>query len=176
MADPAKEEPEAMGLFLKNLAFVILVPGILAVWLPVRVLAGESFSIEGVRILGLCPLILGAACMLWCVYDFWKSGRGTPAPIDPPKALVVKGFYRYVRNPMYIGVLSVVLGEAICYSSWSIVLYGICASFLFHGFIILYEEPALTRTFGQEYLDYKRQVPRWFPSLRRILLRRTSRE
>jgi protein-S-isoprenylcysteine O-methyltransferase Ste14 len=176
MDDGAREELEAMGLFLKNLVFVILVPGILAVWLPVRVLAQESFSIEGFRILGLIPLILGATCMLWCVYDFWNSGHGTPAPIDPPKALVVKGFYRYVRNPMYIGVLSVVLGEAICFASWSIMFYGVCAGLLFHGFVMLYEEPALSRTFGQEYQDYKRQVPRWFPSLRRMLLRKTSGE
>jgi protein-S-isoprenylcysteine O-methyltransferase Ste14 len=163
-----------MWPFPKNLAFVVLVPGSVAVFLPVTMFARQSFSVEGVRILGLVPLVLGASCLLWCVYDFGRSGHGTPAPIDPPKTLVVKGLYNYIRNPMYAGVLAVLVGEAVGFASWSLFAYAICAGLLFHGFVIFYEEPTLTRTYGQPYDDYRRFVPRWVPSVGRILRRRKS--
>jgi protein-S-isoprenylcysteine O-methyltransferase Ste14 len=104
--------------------------------------------------------------MVWCFWDFTVKGRGTPAPIDPPKELVATGFYRYVRNPMYVSGLIALLGWLI----WSLSLPMIVALFLFfsatHLFVTLYEEPHLRKTFGRAYEDYCMRVPRWLPKFK----------
>jgi protein-S-isoprenylcysteine O-methyltransferase Ste14 len=100
---------------------------------------------------------------LWCAWDFTFAGRGTPAPIDPPKELVVQGLYRYVRNPMYVGILSILLGEALLFASWSLFGYAAVVFILFFLFVVLYEEPILMRKFGESYLQYCKNVPRWIP-------------
>lgn len=152
-----------MRLFLKNLVFVLLVPCVVAVLLPVFLLGKQGISLEGAGILALAGIIIGGSVLLRCVWDFGRRGRGTPAPIDPPTVLVVSGFYRYVRNPMYIGVLLVIAGEAILLTSWPMVIYAVATAGLFHLFVVLYEEPKLRNTFGATYEEYVRRVPRWIP-------------
>jgi protein-S-isoprenylcysteine O-methyltransferase Ste14 len=156
-----------MLLFLKNLTFTVLVPGTVTVFLPRLVLAPEDeFSLRGLRILGLVPIASGVAIYLWCLWHFATTGRGTPAPIDPPKVLVVKGLYRNVRNPMYVGVLLVLFGEAAVFASLELLRYALSFALLFHLFVRLYEEPTLRRKFGPAYEHYCKTVPRWIPRLR----------
>jgi protein-S-isoprenylcysteine O-methyltransferase Ste14 len=116
-----------MRLFLKNLLFTVLVPGTVAVFLPYWMVArsGQALTVDPVRLLLAGPLmLLGATIYFWCLWDFAVTGRGTPAPIDPPKHLVVRGLYRYVRNPMYVGVLLVIAGWAALSASRAVLGYG----------------------------------------------------
>jgi GrpB-like predicted nucleotidyltransferase (UPF0157 family)/protein-S-isoprenylcysteine O-methyltransferase Ste14 len=115
------------------------------------------------RYSGLLPLLPGAALALWCVRDFLTSGRGTPAPFDPPGKLVISGPYRYVRNPMYIGLLLVLLGESVLMSSLPVLLYALVVWVVAHLFIVFWEEPRLMKKFGAEYREYLRTVRRWLP-------------
>ena len=113
--------------------------------------------------LGVVPVLLGVSVYSRCVWDFASVGRGTPAPIDPPKVLVVCGLYRYVRNPIYLGVLFVLLGEAVFFESSALLRYMIGVFLIFHLFVIFYEEPSLRRKFGESYERYCRSVRRWIP-------------
>jgi protein-S-isoprenylcysteine O-methyltransferase Ste14 len=107
----------------------------------------------------------GAAFYLWCAWEFAAAGLGTPAPIDPPKVLVARGLYRVVRNPMYVGVLLVLLGESLVFGSWALLRYAVLVWLCFHLFVVLYEEPALRRKFGASYEGYRKRVWRWTPRL-----------
>jgi protein-S-isoprenylcysteine O-methyltransferase Ste14 len=108
--------------------------------------------------------LLGGAIYAWCVWDFATFGRGTPMPIDAPKRLVVRGPYRHVRNPMYVGVLMAILGWVMWYRTWGLVTYVGCVGAGFHLYVLLYEEPHLSRTFGAEYEAYRTRVGRWLPA------------
>ncbi|MFN8571600.1 MAG: isoprenylcysteine carboxylmethyltransferase family protein [Gemmatimonadaceae bacterium] len=154
-----------MWLFLKTLAFTIVAPATIGTFLP-RYLAARSAAAPGDaawHFLAGLPLLVGAATYLWCAWDFMTFGKGTPAPIDAPVRLVVHGLYRAVRNPMYVGVLLMVLGWAIYYRSTDLLVYAVGLAAVFHTFVLLYEEPALTRRFGASYALYCRQVHRWIP-------------
>lgn len=154
---------------LKTLLFTILVPGTVTVLVPYLLLSWGvqifSFEVGPIRFLGLLPILMGAVTYLWCAWDFTFTGRGTPAPIDPPKELVVKGLYRYVRNPMYVGITLILLGEALLFEAAVLFLYAglllVCA----HLFIVYYEEPTLRRLFGASYESYCKSVSRWTPRL-----------
>ncbi len=122
-----------------------------------------ALAVLGWRSAGLGLVVAGAAGFLVCVIDFARSGRGTPFPLDPPKDLVVSGLYRHVRNPMYIAVLCVVLGEAVVFRSGELAVYWVSVLAGFHLFVVLYEEPTLRKTFGAAYEEYARRVPRWIP-------------
>jgi Phospholipid methyltransferase len=104
--------------------------------------------------------IIGLAALLWCVRDFVVTGRGTPAPIDPPKALVANGLYRYTRNPMYVAVVTILLGHFFWFGTIAMIAYAAIVFLAFHSFVMLYEEPHLTRTFGASYERYRHVVPR----------------
>ena len=120
-----------------------------------RIPPGE-FRVSGGLILIAGMLILG-----WCVRDFYVLGRGTLAPWDPPQALVVRGLYRYSRNPMYVGVLVIVTGWAIGFQSLALAIYVVGLVVLFHLRIVLSEEPFLARAHGTAWQRYKARVPRW---------------
>jgi protein-S-isoprenylcysteine O-methyltransferase Ste14 len=111
----------------------------------------------------LIPLIAGAAVLLYSISLFSLIGRGTLSPADPPRHLVVAGMYRYVRNPMYVGVIAVLLGEALLFQSIVLLLYSAGVFLMFNLFVIFYEERALRRKFGESYEGYCRQVGRWLP-------------
>jgi protein-S-isoprenylcysteine O-methyltransferase Ste14 len=105
----------------------------------------------------------GALLALWCILTFAFAGRGIPFPLDASRQLVTGGPFRFVRNPIYIGATLALAGFAITYKSWSLMLYSGFFLLLMHGLIILYEEPALTRGFGEEYERYCQRVGRWLP-------------
>ncbi len=114
---------------------------------------------------GAILVMAGLAVLLHSFARFAFEGAGTPAPIAPTERLVVGGAYRYVRNPMYVAVLSIIIGQALLFADWSLVLYaGVVAAAVF-TFVRLYEEPTLARRYGDEYEAYRRAVPGWLPRL-----------
>jgi protein-S-isoprenylcysteine O-methyltransferase Ste14 len=152
---------------IKTLIFTILVPGTVGVALPLSLVKTRAQPSSALGALGLLSIALGALIYLRCAWDFAWTGRGTPAPIDAPKILVVKGLYRALRNPMYVGVLLVVAGQAALFRAGGLLEYLAALAVLFHLFIVLHEEPALRRRFGSSYEVYCRRTPRWFPGFRR---------
>jgi len=154
-------------LLLKNLLFTVLVPGTVAVYVPLRISLGRPSATGAAALLAVVVLAAGATIYLWCLWDFATFGRGTPAPIDAPRKLVVRGLYRYARNPMYVGVLTVILGWLLCFPARDLATYTIVVAVGFHLFVVLYEEPTLRRRFGSEYDEYRARVGRWLPRARR---------
>jgi protein-S-isoprenylcysteine O-methyltransferase Ste14 len=156
-----------MALLFKNLLFTLIVPGTVAVYVPLMI----TWSLNPVSGFGLLVAVVvltaGVTIYTWCVWDFATFGRGTPVPIDAPKKLVVRGLYRYTRNPMYVGVLTVIAGLSILFDSAVLLAYGLGVATCFHLFITIYEEPHLKSEFGQEYERYCARVGRWLPRLRR---------
>ena len=153
-------------LFTKASVFTLVVPGAAVVLVPYLLLADASLGasdVLGMSFLGVIPIVLGTALYLRCAYDFVLSGRGTPAPIDPPVQLVTTGPYRYSRNSMYIGVLAILGGEALLYRDLSLLYVLLALAVTFHIFIVSYEERALRRQFGEAYSHYRETVPRWIP-------------
>lgn len=143
-------------------AFVVLWAWLAASVQPLD--ARLPFTLPGwARTLGWLLALLGALLALWCIATFVARGRGTPAPFDPPREFVTAGPYRYVRNPMYIGGFGALLGAGLIVGSPSIVGLAFLFLLLTHLLVLLYEEPALTRRFGDPYLHYKSSVGRWLP-------------
>lgn len=154
-------------LWLKSLVFTLVVPATVAVYLPLWLVRGRAFVPGPLAMSGAVLLLGGALVYAWCAWDFIVSGRGTPLPLDAPRQLVVRGLYRYTRNPMYVGVLTTILGWAAWFQSGTLVVYGAIVFLLFHTFVVLHEEPALGRQFGKQYDDYRSSVQRWLPARRR---------
>jgi protein-S-isoprenylcysteine O-methyltransferase Ste14 len=152
-----------MGLFLKVIIFTVLVPGTVAVVIPRALLGGGPVRFGAFYLPGFILIAIGASVYMWCVWDFAYRGRGTPAPFDPPVALVATGLYRYVRNPIYIGVLLVLLAESIALESAHLFQYFLAVWVMFHLLVVLYEEPTLGRNFGSAYSQYCKKVGRWIP-------------
>jgi len=107
--------------------------------------------------------VTGAVVGIWCIVSFAVLGKGTPAPFDPPRRLVVRGPYRWVPNPMYLVAVLALGGAALVYGSWPLLGYAAVFFLAAHGFVVAYEEPALRRMFGEEYEAYCRRVGRWWP-------------
>jgi protein-S-isoprenylcysteine O-methyltransferase Ste14 len=157
--------PTAVASLLVGTAFFGLWFWLLPVWLGLHV---DTADASRWRWLGAFPSMLGFAVAVRCVWDFGWTGRGTPAPMAPPQRLVVAGFYRYVRNPMYVGFatgwigLWVVFGHA----KPAAIIGALAAAIGVHLFVVFYEEPTLRREFGADYIEYCRNVRRWWPRLR----------
>lgn len=152
---------------LSTLLFTVLVPATVAGWVP-RMLRGNAplTSSWGLRILSFALIAVGTAIYLHTAFwGFALRGRGTPAPIAPPQRLVLEGLHRYIRNPMYVGVLLIVVGQATLFQSMTLVRYAAAFWLAAHLFVLLYEEPALERKFGEEYREYRQRVPRWLPRI-----------
>ncbi len=158
-----------MRLLLKNLVFTIIVPGTVAGWLPYVIAtrgphaAPGGWSLVTAAVLGA----LGLGVAGWCVWDFAATGRGTPAPIDPPTRLVTRGLYRHIRNPMYVGVLCCIAAWAELFHSARVAAYGVAVWLAFTLFVRFVEEPMLERRFGSSYEEYRRTTGRWMPRLAR---------
>jgi protein-S-isoprenylcysteine O-methyltransferase Ste14 len=153
-------------LWLRTFLFTLLVPGMVLGVVPFLLArnVGRQVELGGIHWLGLVLFIVpGLAIITWCFIDFVRRGRGTPAPYDPPRRLVIAGLYRHVRNPQYIGVVLVVLGEALLAGSLVLAGYAAVLAIGYHLFVVFYEEPTLTRLFGEDYVGYMRTVPRWMP-------------
>ncbi len=154
-------------LFLRSLFFTLVLPGSATILFPYLLLSRQRPTLlphwAVIQTLSLLPIAAGALILFRCIWDFAVIGRGTLAPIDPPKVLVVQGLYRYVRNPMYVGVLLVLLGEAALFESGTLLAYTAVFFTVVNLFILLYEEPALQGQFGESYTRYRAQVRRWLP-------------
>lgn len=156
-----------MKPILNTLLFTVIVPGTIAGWLPYR-LHGTSPPTTNLALQVVAILLIAIGTGIYLHTAFWGfaiRGRGTPAPIAPTKKLVVEGLHRYVRNPMYIGVATIVLGQAVLFQSWHVVEYLAVVLVIVHFFVMFYEEPTLARQFGAEYEEYKKRVPRWIPRI-----------
>lgn len=117
------------------------------------------------RYLGAGMILAGLLPLADSIVRFVREGRGTPEPLHPTEVLVVTGFYRYVRNPMYLGVLLTIFGQAVLLADRHIAIYGLCAAGVMYGFVLMYEERTLASRFGSQYEDYRRRVARWIPRL-----------
>ena len=152
--------PAGARLFARALLAFLVLPGVFAFLLP-----GLLVRLAGVRAAphwaGLLLLAAGAVLLLWCVRDFYVTGRGTLAPWSPPERLVEVGLYRYTRNPMYLAVLMVLCGWAIAFRLPALWIYLPCVAAAFHLRVILGEEPWLARTHGAAWTRYRLRVPRW---------------
>jgi protein-S-isoprenylcysteine O-methyltransferase Ste14 len=156
----------SVWLVLRSLLWTILLPGFFAVYLPWRIfgLGRARFEAFGTAsLLGLLAIVAGAVLLTTCIVEFARSGRGTLSPVDPPRHLVVRGLYRYVRNPMYLSVTTIVLGELLLTRSRALAIYWVLWFLCANLFVIGYEEPTLRRRFGHSYDEYTRQVGRWLP-------------
>lgn len=145
------------------LAFLVL-PGAVAFIVP-PVLALIDPWRTGVFLPGALVMLLGMVLLLWCVRDFYVSGKGTLAPWDPPTKLVVVGLYRYMRNPMYVGVITLVVGWSVLLTSPVLMCYALILAGGFHIRVLTHEEPWLESQFGSEWRQYRAQVGRWMPRL-----------
>jgi protein-S-isoprenylcysteine O-methyltransferase Ste14 len=146
---------------IKNLLFTLIVPGTVAVYVPLILFRHGVVSAGFTFLIAILLLAVGGAIYAWCVFDFASFGRGTPLPLDAPKKLVRRGLYRYTRNPMYVGVLTVIFGWAVLYRSTAILLYGLVVALCFYSFVVFGEEPRLRKRFGSDYERYCAEVPRW---------------
>ena len=152
-------------LWVRTFLFALWVPGIELALIPFFLVRrfGQQFDLGHKRLLALILFVPGCAVILRCFVDFIRRGHGTPAPYDPPRRLVIAGLYRYVRNPQYIGVVLVVLGEAVFFGSLALLAYAAFFAIGYHLFVRFYEEPTLNKLFGEDYTRYCATVPRWMP-------------
>jgi protein-S-isoprenylcysteine O-methyltransferase Ste14 len=154
---------------LGSVVFLLLAPGLVAGLVPFQLSHWQFerpfFGLTILRFAGAALIVMGLAGLLESFGRFSIQGLGTPAPVLPPRHLVVKGLYRFVRNPMYVAVLSTIAGQALLFGSLKLVLYCAIIWLLFHVFVLSYEEPTLRKTFGGEYDAYCAHVPRWLPRL-----------
>jgi protein-S-isoprenylcysteine O-methyltransferase Ste14 len=156
-----------IGSILGSLAFLVAAPGMVAGYVPYLISRWRweppLLGLAAGRYAGALLAAAGLASVLHSFARFALEGRGTPAPIAPTETLVVSGQYRYVRNPMYVAVVSMILGQALLLGSVALVAYALAVWGLFHAFVLAYEEPTLARTYGESYERYRARVNRWFP-------------
>jgi len=154
-------------ILIRALIYGIVFVGLLLVYVPSRLLNAAGVVppkvIGTAQIAGVIITTIGAAVALWCLLTFVFVGEGTAAPFDPPRRLVVRGPYRFVRNPMYIGAILAMVGLALFYRSLSILIYAGGIFLATHLLVVAYEEPTLRRTFRSDYEAYCRRVNRWWP-------------
>jgi protein-S-isoprenylcysteine O-methyltransferase Ste14 len=153
----------ALSLAVRNLVFTIVVPGLGGVWVPWRILTRDGHTATPVAWEAAGVIAAGAALYVWCVWNFASVGDGTPGLWDAPSRVVAAGPYRWVRNPIYLAALLIVLGEAWLFMSLPLLAYAGVMAVFFHLFVTGYEERRLSRRFGRTYLEYRRTVPRWIP-------------
>ena len=164
-------DPSLLRPAIGTAVFVLVVPDTVIGLVP--------FLLTGWRmqapLLGWPPLrwlgvlLLAGGLPIFCdfILRFVRDGRGTPAPIAPTRHLVVGGMFRFVRNPGYVAVVAMLLGQGLLFGSSAVIVYAVAIALAFHTFVVLYEEPTLRRQFGDEYVAYCRRVRRWLPRLRR---------
>jgi protein-S-isoprenylcysteine O-methyltransferase Ste14 len=149
--------------------FLLIAPGTVAGYVPWRIsgwrIQAPLLQFSAFRWLGALLIVAGVPLLLDSFARFAIHGLGTPAPVFPTRHLVVSGLYRYVRNPMYVAVAGVILGQALLFGDVRVLEYGVLVWVCFHLFVVLYEEPVLRRSFGAEYETFCANVGRWIPRL-----------
>lgn len=154
---------------LGSTVFFVVAPCTLAGFIPWSItrwqLQPPFLGLELTRSLGTILILAGVPGLVDAFARFALQGLGTPAPIAPPKNLVVTGFYRYVRNPIYVAVIAIILGQGVLMGDGRLILYGALLWLSFHAFVVVYEEPTLEQTFGKEYEAFRAAVPRWIPRM-----------
>lgn len=159
-----------MFVLIRAITYATIFIGLALIYVPGRLLSRSGIikpvAIEVPQVTGIIIGVMGAVLALWCIFTFVIRGRGTPAPFDPPRRLVIQGPYCYTRNPMYLGAGFALVGAALFYGSLPLLVYTIFFFLATHLFVVLYEEPILYRTFGEEYETYTRRVRRWWPGIR----------
>jgi protein-S-isoprenylcysteine O-methyltransferase Ste14 len=154
---------------LGSVLFLVLAPGIVAGLVPWWISRWQSETLAvwlPPQILGGVLVVAGTLILLDSFARFAMKGLGTPAPVFPTRYLVVTGLYRYVRSPMYVAVVAVIVGQSLILANTRVLEYGAVVWLCFHLFVLAYEEPTLRATFGPEYEDFCRGVSRWIPRLR----------
>jgi len=155
---------------LGSTIFLFIAPGIVAGYVPWLIckwhVRAPLLGISFFRVLGVLLVAAGLPVLLDSFARFALQGLGTPAPIFPTQHLVVSGLFRYVRNPMYVAVVMLILGQGLLFGSIGVLEYGIAVWVAFFLFVVIYEEPTLRRSYGREYEDFCANVPRWIPRLR----------
>jgi len=150
--------------------FLVVAPGIVAGYVPWRIcrwhVEAPLLGISSLRLVGVLLIAAGLTVLLDSFARFALQGLGTPAPIFPTRHLVVSGLFRYVRNPMYIAVVSLILGQGLFFGSILALEYGVAVFAGFYLFVLIYEEPTLLKSYGREYEEFCANVPRWIPHLR----------
>jgi protein-S-isoprenylcysteine O-methyltransferase Ste14 len=149
-------------MYIRALIAFIVLPGIVALIAPLAIVYLDPW-IGNLKMPGALAMCLGIFVLLWCVRDFFVSGKGTLAPWDPPKELVVVGLYRFMRNPMYVGVLLLALGWSLYFLSPILIFYMAVLAMGFHIQVVRNEEPWLKEKFGKQWELYQQEVPRWLP-------------
>jgi protein-S-isoprenylcysteine O-methyltransferase Ste14 len=166
LSAPERTAGSSFWLAFRSLLWTILLPGLFAGFLPWRYFGLSQVGIDWRsprQLLGLATIGIGVVLLGACIWEFARRGKGTLAPLDPPTELVVQGLYRYVRNPMYLSVTAIVLGEALLIGSKTLLEYWAVWFVTANLFVIWYEEPALRRRFGPAYERYQAAVGRWLP-------------
>ena len=156
-----------MFILARAVTYAALFIGFLLIYVPERLLAWSGIvrpaKMEAPQIIGMIIGTAGTVIALWCIFTFVSVGKGTPAPFDPPRRLVRRGPYPFVRNPMYLGACLTLAGTALFYRSLGIAAYAAFFLLVTHLFVVTYEEPILRRTFGHDYETYCDSVRRWWP-------------
>ena len=154
---------------LGSVVFFVVAPCTLAGFIPWSItgwqLQPPFLGLELTRGLGAIMIFAGVSGLVDAFARFALQGLGTPAPIAPPRNLVVTGLYRHVRNPIYVAVVVIILGQAVLMGDWRLIVYGALLWLSFHVFVVAYEEPTLEQTFGREYEAFRAAVPRWIPRM-----------
>ena len=155
---------------LGSALFFVIAPGVIAGlvpwWMSGWQVQAPFFGFWPIRVLGVLLIVLGLPVLVGSFARFALQGRGTPAPVAPPRHLVVEGAYRHVSNPMYVAVVALILGQGLLFGGLAVLAYGAIVWLCCHVFVLAYEEPTLRKTFGAEYDAFRENVPRWIPRLR----------
>jgi len=159
----ARRTTAILGSFFFLLLAPGLVAGVMPWWIAQWHLPPAPLGVSALRVAGVLLIAAGTPVVLDSFVRFAIQGLGTPAPVFPTRHLVVTGLYRYVRNPMYVGVVTVICGQGLLLGDARVFAYAACVWGLFHLFVLGYEEPKLRRSFGGEYEEYSANVPRWIP-------------
>ena len=160
---------QRVSAVLGSALFFLVAPCVLAGLIPWLMTRWEVrpafFGLEGARSVGVLLILVGLPGLADSFARFALQGLGTPAPVAPTKHLVVTGLYRHVRNPIYLAVVAIILGQGMLFGDGRLVVYGALLWLGFHVFVVAYEEPTLEQTFGKEYDAFRAAVPRWIPRM-----------
>jgi protein-S-isoprenylcysteine O-methyltransferase Ste14 len=158
---------QRVSAVLGSALFFVVAPCVLAGLIPWSMTRWEFgpalLGLEAGRSVGVLLILVGLPGLVDSFARFALQGLGTPAPVAPPKNLVVTGLYRHVRNPIFLAVVAIILGQALLFGDWRLIVYGALLWFAFHAQVVAYEEPTLEQTFGGEYDAYRANVRRWIP-------------